>query len=579
VSLRILFVDPVAEHRGPLTDAFRAAGLEVRSVEELAGLGRTLLAHRPHLVLVRAELRSALALGVLDALASDTSLARVPVGLICRDGTDRRFLGQLRCGVVALFEEPFEPARHRLEVLGLLAELHARTGTLCGQGEGRELAALVEHLRRGRRSGALTVNPRTPEEGKALFVRGALRSAEHLGAQGPEALVSMVGTPKAAWSFCEVGGAGGEVLVDMDIEPAADEPLGASGATGLELQIGEPMTGEQEVPIVMPGEGRREPAGRSVLPILLVDDDESLCRMFTLLFRKHGFEVHTASDGFAGYEAALQRPFDLIVADLDMPRMDGWGMLRLVRDDFRTRELPVVFLSCHDDYRQTLRAQDCGAQGYFSKSTRLDALATQVRRVLEPRLEASRELGTHHTLPLAVGALGPQWLACELAQSGRSGRLEAKDGWATYRLVFWDGRPVHAFAQAGRHQAHGERAFNAFVASRGAQGHFERGEFPAEVNLHATAEALCAQAASLLNRNEAKIRDGLLVHATDIRVDKELYALYAQVGPGQWLETARLVCEQGLPPREVIARVDASPLEVEETMRDLIRRGVVRLSG
>jgi hypothetical protein len=49
------------------------------------------------------------------------------------------------------------------------------------------------------------------------------------------------------------------------------------------------------------------------------------------------------------------------------------------------------------------------------------------------------------------------------------------------------------------------------------------------------------------------------------------------VGPRQWLETARLICEEKLPPREIISRVDASPIEVEETLRDLVRRGVVSL--
>src|SRR5690606_23868503 len=130
----------------------------------------------------------------------------------------------------------------------------------------------------------------------------------------------------------------------------------------------------EEVPVAKPP--RR--AAKST-PILLVDDDDALCAMFSILFRKHGFEVTTASDGFAGYEAARDGSFDLVVADLNMPRMDGWGMLRLLRDDHRTRETPVAFLSCHDDYRESLKALNAGAQAYFSKSTRLDALAAQVR--------------------------------------------------------------------------------------------------------------------------------------------------------------------------------------------------------
>ena len=120
-------------------------------------------------------------------------------------------------------------------------------------------------------------------------------------------------------------------------------------------------------------------------PILLVDDDEELCRMFASLFRRRGFAVTTAPDGMAGYEAALAGGFALLIADLNMPRMDGWGLLRLIRDDYRTRELPVAMLSCQDDYRESLKALDAGAQAYFPKTLRLDALVTHVQSLLQPR--------------------------------------------------------------------------------------------------------------------------------------------------------------------------------------------------
>ena len=83
----------------------------------------------------------------------------------------------------------------------------------------------------------------------------------------------------------------------------------------------------------------------------------------------------------------------------------------------------------------------------------------------------------------------------------------------------------------------------------------------------------------MLNGNEQKLREGLLVNANQIAVNSDLYGVYTKVGPKQWLEVARLICEEKLAPREVIARSDASPIDVEETMKDLLRRGVVSLSA
>jgi Mn-dependent DtxR family transcriptional regulator len=49
------------------------------------------------------------------------------------------------------------------------------------------------------------------------------------------------------------------------------------------------------------------------------------------------------------------------------------------------------------------------------------------------------------------------------------------------------------------------------------------------------------------------------------------------VGPQQWLEAARIICEEKMAPRDIIATLEISPIDVEETMKDLIRRGVVTL--
>lgn len=293
------------------------------------------------------------------------------------------------------------------------------------------------------------------------------------------------------------------------------------------------------------------------------------------LFTKHGYDVTVANDGLEGHRAATEKPFDLVVADLNMPRMDGWGMLRLLRDDFATRELPVAFLSCHDDYRESLKALNAGAQAYFSKGTRLDALVTQVQGLLEPRRAFLEQLAAHRSLPVDLGPLGPRWVLERLVGIKMTGELRTKDHWASYRVWVDNGTLVHAFAQAGQHLAQGKRALNAFIASKGARGDVLFGESAPAVTLEGDPHVLLREAVTVLNQNEQKMRDNFLVKAAQIQVNPELYAVYSQVGPREWLEYARLICEKKLTPREVIASASASPVEVEETLKDLMRRGVV----
>ena len=287
--------------------------------------------------------------------------------------------------------------------------------------------------------------------------------------------------------------------------------------------------------------------------------------------------MEVATDGFEGLTAAQNAEFDAVIADLNMPRMDGWGLLRLLREDFRTRELPVAFLSCHDDYRDGLKALDAGAQGYFSKGTRMDALIAQVRKLLEPRVLATFQIIDGKDFQCEIGQVGPQWLLSELEARGFSGRIEAKDSFAGYTLYFQEGRCVHATAVAGRHNAEGERAFNAMIGSRNSDGIVRFGIAQSPQTLFHPTKDLIARSCATLTENETRMREGLLVAATQIEVNIDLYAIYGQVGPTQWLEVARLICEERVSPREVISRLDTSPIEVEETLKDLLRRGVVTL--
>jgi CheY-like chemotaxis protein len=568
----VLGVDPDEAGQAVVATAFQDAGVPYERISDRKRVGEALLKVAPDLIILFADVSSDFAIHVLDQLAKDIAWAARPVVMIASDTGDAPFVAGLRTGVVALLPAPFTPA-HIDELQRVWRELPGRGGVVHGAGDPQRLSRLVEHLRRTRRSGVLLTDPHTPSEGRATFMLGRLERARFLGAGAHDALRAMVSQAKTEWSFSELAGshgAGAAVVIEV-----GDVAVGETELAGVVVEDG---AAAAPVPAA-PAPAAPQPAPAPRPKLLLVDDDETILKMFSRLFTKHGFDVSTATDGERGLEVASRGEFDVVLADLNMPRLDGWGMLRALRDDFRTRELPVAFASAHDDYHEALRALDAGAQAYLSKGVKLDALVTQARKLLEPRAIVAQALAAGDPFAVSIHAVGPQWFLRQVAQQRLGGTLIARDGWASYQLDFVGGACVQASASAGRFTAESERAFTAFVASKQAEGDFMPGlPLAAGHNLEGPLEELLARAVSTLNDNERRLREGLMLSATRLEVNGDLYALYQQIAPKASLETARLICEEGLPPREVIAHVEASPLEVEETVKDLIRRGVVTLA-
>lgn len=535
-----------------LAGAFSKAGFSFRLVPTPRGIlakGQEPL----DAILLNGEPESPAVQQLLQALVQSSTLARVPIFILCQDPSARKEMNALRRGVVELLGKPFDPNRHPQHVQQLLRELPERSGIVAGNGPDR----MVGHIKTFARSGALSVRVGQELFAKAVFAGGVLQTADHGRLHGAEALAAMVDLPRAAWVFTELQGSVGEgagVFVD--------------GADGEE----EILDGE---PLIPDPPGTHALFSENAIRLLLVDDDPELCRMFRILFSNNGYAVSVASDGEAGYERAVAENFGVIVADLNMPKLDGWGLLRKLRDDFRTREVPFAMLSCQDDYREALRAVDAGAQAYFSKTARLETLIQKVRALVTPRQKFTTEVTGPKLGRIALGALGPLWVTRELASVGLTGRLASNDHWAAYELYFQQGRLVHVTARAGPHHAEGERAFLGFIASRAEEAVWSGGVSAPRTSLHLPNDDLFTRAVAGLNDNAHKVRESLLMDPGSIEVDAELYRVYRQNGPKRWLPTAKLLCEEGRTPREILATVPESPLDVEETLRDLMRRGVV----
>jgi two-component system sensor histidine kinase and response regulator WspE len=114
--------------------------------------------------------------------------------------------------------------------------------------------------------------------------------------------------------------------------------------------------------------------------VLVVDDSLTVRELERKLLTNGGYEVEVAVDGMDGWNAVRTGKFDLVVTDVDMPRMDGIELVTLVKQDPHVKSLPVMIVSYKDRPEDRQRGLEAGADYYLAKSsfqdrTLLDAVA------------------------------------------------------------------------------------------------------------------------------------------------------------------------------------------------------------
>jgi two-component system sensor histidine kinase and response regulator WspE len=117
--------------------------------------------------------------------------------------------------------------------------------------------------------------------------------------------------------------------------------------------------------------------------ILVVDDSLTVREVERQLLEAAGYRVETAVDGAAGWNALRLGDIDLLVTDVDMPRMTGIELTRRVRNDTRLARLPVIIVSYKDREEDRIAGMDAGADRYLTKSSFTDdSLITAVADLL-----------------------------------------------------------------------------------------------------------------------------------------------------------------------------------------------------
>jgi len=124
--------------------------------------------------------------------------------------------------------------------------------------------------------------------------------------------------------------------------------------------------------------------------ILVVDDSISVRELERQLLLARGFEVDIAVDGIDGWSRVREQKFDLVITDIDMPRMDGLELTRSIKQDSRLRQIPVVIVSYRDRAEDRARGLDARADCYLTKGDFQDErfVETIVELIGEPEAPA-----------------------------------------------------------------------------------------------------------------------------------------------------------------------------------------------
>jgi DNA-binding NarL/FixJ family response regulator len=125
--------------------------------------------------------------------------------------------------------------------------------------------------------------------------------------------------------------------------------------------------------------------------VLLVDDEPGLRTAVQAYFEDEGFIVSTASDGEEGWEKAQVEMPDVVLSDVMMPRVDGFGLLKRLREDERLGGTPVIFLTAKGMTSDRIAGFRAGVDDYIPKPFDPDELVARVRNVVQRQERLLRE--------------------------------------------------------------------------------------------------------------------------------------------------------------------------------------------
>lgn len=121
------------------------------------------------------------------------------------------------------------------------------------------------------------------------------------------------------------------------------------------------------------------------LRILAVDDSRTMRNLLNAALAQAGFDVHLAEDGEVGLQRLQETHPDVVITDINMPRLDGFGFIEAIRGSDHSQTLPILVLTTESAPELKARARAAGATGWIVKPFDEVKLVAAIERVAMPR--------------------------------------------------------------------------------------------------------------------------------------------------------------------------------------------------
>jgi len=131
------------------------------------------------------------------------------------------------------------------------------------------------------------------------------------------------------------------------------------------------------------GRPRRQSGGLLPIDILIAEDEPSILESLDFILRRAGWSVESVTDGQAALEGVRRLKPRILVLDVMLPRRSGFDVLKQLRGDTTTRDLPVLILTAKGQQQDRRTAEDLGADGFVTKPYANAEVVDAVRQLLE----------------------------------------------------------------------------------------------------------------------------------------------------------------------------------------------------